>query len=176
MGAAIPVMHYTGMAAATYFPSPTPPNLTHAVNISSLGIASIAIVTLFVLGMALLTSVVDRRFAEQTLKLESSEQHYRQLVESAQVVLWRRDPQSATFNFVNSEAETLFGYPVNDWLTHPEFWQEHIHPDDRATAESVSYTHLDVYKRQVEDSLRATGLCGRPVIRVNMLLPKFRMG
>jgi two-component system, sensor histidine kinase and response regulator len=60
MGAAIPVMHYTGMAAATFFPSRTSPDLRHAVNISSLGIASITLVTLFVLGMALLTSVVDR--------------------------------------------------------------------------------------------------------------------
>src|ERR1700689_2231257 len=36
MGAAIPVMHYTGMAAATFLPSHSLPSLAHAVNISSL--------------------------------------------------------------------------------------------------------------------------------------------
>ncbi len=134
MGAAIPVMHYTGMAAATFFPSHTLPNLAHAVSISTLGITGITLVTLFVLGMTLLTSVVDRRFAEQTLKLESTEQRYRQLVESAQVVLWRRDLHSSTFNFVNAEAEKLFGYPLADWLTQPSFWNQPHDPDDRATA------------------------------------------
>jgi two-component system sensor histidine kinase/response regulator len=136
MGAAIPVMHYTGMAAATFSPSHILPDLTHAINISTLGVASIALVTLFVLGMTLLTSLVDRRFSEQAVELESSEQRYRQLVESAQVILWRRDLRSSRFNFVNSEAESLLGYPVGEWLSDPSFWADHIHPDDRASAES----------------------------------------
>jgi two-component system sensor histidine kinase/response regulator len=140
MGAAIPVMHYTGMAAASFSPSGAIPDLRHAVNISSLGIASITIVTFFVLGVALLTSLVDRRFSEQALELESSEQRYRQLVESAQVILWRRDIQSSQFSFVNKEAEVLLGYPVEDWLTRPNFWTEHIHPEDRALAESSCTT------------------------------------
>jgi two-component system sensor histidine kinase/response regulator len=156
MGAAIPVMHYTGMAAATFLPSHTLPSLAHAVNISTLGITGITIVTLFVLGMTLLTSVVDRRFAEQTLKLESTEQRYRQLVESAQVVLWRRDLRSSTFNFVNAEAESLFGYPVADWLTQPAFWTDHMHPDDRAAAESCcSQAALDGQPQQFEHRMIA---------------------
>ena len=156
MGAAIPVMHYTGMAAATFLPSHTLPSLAHAVNISTLGIIGITLVTLFVLGMTLLTSVVDRRFAEQTLKLESTEQRYRQLVESAQVVLWRRDLRSSTFNFVNAEAESLFGYPVADWLTEPAFWTEHMHPDDRAAAESCcAQAALDGQPQQFEHRMIA---------------------
>jgi two-component system, sensor histidine kinase and response regulator len=136
MGAAIPVMHYTGMAAANFFPSHMHFDLTNAVSISTLGMTGITLVTLFVLGMTLLTSVVDRRFAEQTHKLESTEKRYRQLVESAQVVLWRRDLHSSTFNFVNAEAEALFGYPLADWLTQPSFWIDHIYPDDRSAAEA----------------------------------------
>src|SRR6266853_1832780 len=78
MGAAIPVMHYTGMAAASFTPSGTPADLSHAVSISTLGTAGIAAVTFIVLGLALLTSWVDRRFASQTLvvqekKLQQSE-------------------------------------------------------------------------------------------------------
>ena len=136
MGAAIPVMHYTGMAAARFSSSEIKPDLSHAVNISSLGIASIIVVTFFVLGMALLTSVVDRRFSEQALELESTEQRYRQLVESAQVILWRRDIQSSQFSFVNKEATVLLGYPVENWLNQPNFWLEHIHPEDRILAQT----------------------------------------
>src|ERR1700720_588740 len=48
MGAAIPVMHYTGMAAASFTPSALPANLSHAVSISTLGTAGIAAVTFVV--------------------------------------------------------------------------------------------------------------------------------
>ncbi len=70
MGGAIPVMHYTGMAAARFMPSGMPPDLSHAVSISTLGTAGIAAITFIVLGLALLTSWVDRRFAAQTLELQ----------------------------------------------------------------------------------------------------------
>src|SRR6266436_4888166 len=71
MGAAIPVMHYTGMAAASFTSSGLPVDLSHAVSISTLGTAGISAVTFIVLGLALLTSWVDRRFAER--KLQRSE-------------------------------------------------------------------------------------------------------
>src|SRR6202030_886470 len=70
MGAAIPVMHYTGMAAASFTPSGVPADLSHAVSVSTLSTAGIATVTFIVLGLALLTSWVDRRFALQTLELQ----------------------------------------------------------------------------------------------------------
>src|SRR6202171_5376623 len=70
MGGAIPVMHYTGMDAASFTPSGKPTDLSHAVNISTLGTAGIAAVTFTVLGLVLLTSWVDRRFATQTLELQ----------------------------------------------------------------------------------------------------------
>ncbi len=136
MGVAIPAMHYTGMAAASFAHSEMKPDLSHAVTISSLGVASITVVTFFVLGMALLTAVVDRRFSAQALELEASEQRYRQLVETAVAVFWRRSIRSSVFSFVNHEAEVLLGYPVEHWLTQPNFWIEHIHPEDRLLAES----------------------------------------
>ena len=56
MGAAIPVMHYTGMAAATFTPSMSGHgDLSHAVGVSSLSVAGISIVTFLVLGSVLLT-------------------------------------------------------------------------------------------------------------------------
>src|SRR5467141_132144 len=70
MGAAIPVMHYTGMAAAHFTPSGVPADLSRAISISTLGTAGIAAVTFIVLGLALLTSWLDRRFAAQALELQ----------------------------------------------------------------------------------------------------------
>jgi PAS domain S-box-containing protein len=70
MGAAIPVMHYTGMAAASFTSSGMPADLSQAVSISALGTAGIVTVTFVVLGLALLTSWVDRLFSAQTLELQ----------------------------------------------------------------------------------------------------------
>jgi two-component system, sensor histidine kinase and response regulator len=78
MGAAIPVMHYTGMAAATFSISGVSSgmglgmssNLSHAIGISSLGTLGITLVTMLVLVIAVLTSVVDRQYSAKTLELK----------------------------------------------------------------------------------------------------------
>jgi len=58
MGLAIPVMHYTGMAAMTLTPSTgTHGDLSHAINVSSLGVAGIGLVTFVVLGAVFLTNL-----------------------------------------------------------------------------------------------------------------------
>jgi PAS domain S-box-containing protein len=72
MGAAIPVMHYTGMAAATFTASGAPVDLSNAVSISTLGTAGIAAGTFIALWLALLTSWVDRRFATTTLEMQEA--------------------------------------------------------------------------------------------------------
>jgi PAS domain S-box-containing protein len=69
MGAAISAMHYTGMAAASFTPSVLPVDLSHAMNISSLGNNGIAIVTFLVLGVAILTSSMDRQTEEAVRRL-----------------------------------------------------------------------------------------------------------
>jgi len=58
MGAAIPVMHYTGMAAARFTPSTVAhQDLSHAVSVSALSVAGLTIVTFVVLGTVLMTSL-----------------------------------------------------------------------------------------------------------------------
>jgi PAS domain S-box-containing protein len=136
MGAAIPVMHYTGMAAVSFTPMAMSVDLTHSVGISSLGIVGIGGVTLLILSIAILTSLIDRRFSAQSLELHTSEQRYRQLVESAQVILWRGEVDTNNFSYVNREAEELLGFSTEKWTTTPAFWVDHLHPEDRALVES----------------------------------------
>ena len=145
MGGAIAGMHYTGMAAVTFKGSPVSLNLDHALDVSALGIAGISAVTLIVLGIAVVTAVIDRRFSAQSLELQASEQRYRQLVESAQAILWRRN-LNAGFSFVNQEAESLLGYSINEWHDNPEFWAEHLHLEDRDRVQKAlaSAAHTNV--------------------------------
>jgi two-component system sensor histidine kinase/response regulator len=84
MGAAIPGMHYTGMAAANFTPSILMHGeVTHALSISSLGTTVIIVVTFMILGLTVLTSLIDRRFSAQALALESSEKRSRQILETS---------------------------------------------------------------------------------------------
>jgi PAS domain S-box-containing protein len=81
MGIAVAAMHYTGMAAATFDASGAMHDMSRAVSVSTLGVAGITIVTFMTLGLAIATSMVDRRLSAQALELQSSEKRYRLLFE-----------------------------------------------------------------------------------------------
>jgi len=110
MGAAIPVMHYVGMAACTYTPAPLDrASLAHAVSISDLGIACILIATMMVLGLVFITAMVDRRFSLQALALESSKQRYRLIVETAFDAFLGINCKGEVTEW-NAQAEATFGW------------------------------------------------------------------
>lgn len=78
MGTAISAMHYTGMAAADFRALAAAPDLSHAVNISGLGMAGIGIVTVMVIEIAVLTSLADR-LKEQSGQLDTTSEQLRAL-------------------------------------------------------------------------------------------------
>ncbi|WP_263351800.1 MHYT domain-containing protein [Acidicapsa acidisoli] len=109
MGAAIPVMHYVGMAAVSFMPEvQQAASYSHAIKISDLGLACILIATLVILGLVFITSIVDRRFSLQTLALESSEERYRLIVETAFDAFIGIDSDGAITEW-NAQAEATFG-------------------------------------------------------------------
>jgi len=140
MGAAIPVMHYTGMAAASFIPSGMPTDLSHAVSISTLGTAGIAAATFIVLGLALLTSLVDRRFATRTLevqeeKLQQSEAYLSeaQRLSHTGSFGWRVSTGDIIWS---EESFRIFQY---DRTTKPtvELILQRFHPEDAALVQQT---------------------------------------
>lgn len=61
MGAAIVVMHYTGMAAVTFLPLGMAPDWSHSVAISSLGALAVGGSSIAWLATAVITSIIDQR-------------------------------------------------------------------------------------------------------------------
>jgi PAS domain S-box-containing protein len=135
MGAAIPVMHYTGMAAASFTPLRAPVDLSHAANISTLGTAGIAAVTFIVLGLALLTSWMDRQFAAQTLELQEAKlQQSEAYLSEAQ-----RLSHTGSFGWKVSTGETVWSEETfrifqYDRTTTPtvNLILQRVHPEDAA--------------------------------------------
>jgi PAS domain S-box-containing protein len=87
-------------------------------------------------------TILEKRQAEEALK--EAEQRYRELVEGLDAIVWEADAQTWQFTFVSKRAEAILGYPVNQWLSEPNFWIDHIHPDDRN--EAVSFCQLYTQK------------------------------
>ena len=114
MGAAIPVMHYTGMAAASFTQSSMADgDLSHSLNISSLSMVGIIVVTFMVLGLTLLTSLVDRRFSAQALELRSNERKSRQILETSFDAYVGMDSGGKITDW-NAQAQTTFGWARAD--------------------------------------------------------------
>jgi PAS domain S-box-containing protein len=114
LGAAIPVMHYVGMAAANFMPAPLPLTaLKHAISISDLGVASVTLVTILMLGLVFVTSIVDRSFSRQALALEGSEQRYRRIVESAFDAFIAMDHTGLITDW-STQSEAMFGWSRAD--------------------------------------------------------------
>ncbi|MCU1298585.1 MAG: hypothetical protein JWO91_2863 [Acidobacteriaceae bacterium] len=137
MGAAIPLMHYTGMAAASFTSSGTPTDMSHAVSISTLGTAGIAAVAFIVLGLALLTSWVDRRFAAQTLELqeEKLQRSEAYLAEAQRLThtgswVWRVAGRDALH--LSEEWYRIYGFDPAEGMPVWEQRLRRIHPEDRA--------------------------------------------
>lgn len=110
MGASIPTMHYTGMAAAQFTPSSGPLDTSHVVSTSTLGFTGVSAVTLLVLGVAVVTASIERRFSIQKLQLSASERLYQLLVNGVKdYAIFMLTPEGNVSSW-NPGAERTKGY------------------------------------------------------------------
>lgn len=132
MGSAIPVMHYTGMWAASFSPSDQPMDLTHTVGISSLGVWAIGAVSLLILAMAIGTSFLDRLVAAQRAVIEiarKKEVYFRGLAEAIPQIVWTARP-NGELDFYNQRWYDYTGKTEEE--TRGWGWQHVLHPEDLA--------------------------------------------
>lgn len=130
MGSAIPLMHYTGMWAASFFPSGIAPALAHSVGISTIGVLAISTSTLFVLAGAIAFSALDRFIDSQRFDLHASrerELYFHTIAEAVPEIIWTATPDGQDdyfnqrcFDFTGSTLEEMRGIG----------WKTIVHPDD----------------------------------------------
>jgi len=62
----------------------------------------------------------------------SSQQKIESLINTIDGIVWECCIDSFRFTFVSKKVEQILGYTSEEWLGNPNFWIEHVHPDDRA--------------------------------------------
>jgi PAS domain S-box-containing protein len=53
------------------------------------------------------------------------------LLAALPAIAWSASVGTFRFTYVSPAAETILGYPAERWLEEPNFWTEHLHPEDR---------------------------------------------
>jgi PAS domain S-box-containing protein len=91
-------------------------------------------------GLEALLPAVEREVQAAAIRQEQnqSQRRYETLVNSVDGIVWEADPETMQFTFVSRQVERLLGYPVTEWLALPDFWKDHVHPEDRARVLTLS--------------------------------------
>lgn len=76
-------------------------------------------------------------------RLEETRHQYENILKSVKGIVWEADVETLEFLYVSPQAEQILGFSPEVWLGEPNFWEKHIHPDDRE--ETIHYCH---YKSQ----------------------------
>ena len=63
-----------------------------------------------------------------------SQSRFDDLVSSLDAIVWEADGDDYKMTYVSPRSKDVAGYAPEDWLTQPEFWENHLHPDDRQRA------------------------------------------
>lgn len=107
-------------------------------------------------------------------EFEATSRRLRSLIDRLDVIVWEADPHSFKFSFVNRAAERVLGYPVEQWLQDPTFWQSRLHPDDRERV--LSYCREETRRgRDHELEYRIMAADGR-VVRLRDLIQVIKNG
>lgn len=72
---------------------------------------------------------MSRQQLDSNLKLEHN--RFEHLADQINAIVYEAEYPSFHVTYINEYAKTLLGYPLDDWLSIQDFWEKHIHPEDR---------------------------------------------
>jgi PAS domain S-box-containing protein len=75
-------------------------------------------------------TITERKLAEEASR--AAEARLRALIEQVPAVVFTTAAENDRLLFISPQIEALSGYPVEQWLSEPNFWRKLIHPEDFA--------------------------------------------
>jgi diguanylate cyclase (GGDEF)-like protein/PAS domain S-box-containing protein len=130
MGSAIPLMHYTGMAAVRFHASDAPFRTASTVWITALGVGVISLTSFLVMILAIATAFLDRLLSVRMAVVDAArdgESRFRMLSEAIPQIVWTADP-AGSVDYFNRRWFDLTGLSAKQTLGWG--WEQVIHPDD----------------------------------------------
>jgi diguanylate cyclase (GGDEF)-like protein/PAS domain S-box-containing protein len=134
MGSAIPLMHYTGMWAVSFHSSDIPVRTESTLQISSLGILAISLISFQILALAIVTAFLDRILSMRNLILSAArdgEARLRMLAEAIPLIVWT-STSTGEVDYCNRRWYELTGFTEEQTLGAG--WANGLHPEDRPVA------------------------------------------
>jgi PAS domain S-box-containing protein len=150
MGLAIPVMHYTGMAAVSFMATDVQPNLSGSLDISAVASFGILITTFVLLGSAVFTSLVDRRFSSQQFVLDNERNMLRALIDNIPDFMYVKDRQGR-FVIANAHLAGVVGANSPEELigkTDFDFFPRELAEGFHADEQAIIHSEQPVFNRE----------------------------
>jgi PAS domain S-box-containing protein len=153
-------MHYTAMAASRFYPADGVASPSSVLPTGWLAVAVIT-VSVVILGLAIISTVVDRHLSTVSTSLQLAQQRARHIIDSSPLTIISMDEYGVIVDW-NDQAEVDFGWPsseavgrrVADLIVPERYRADHSAALDRFIADS-SRTSVDI--RAEIDALRRDG-------------------
>nr|WP_315155797.1 PAS domain S-box protein [uncultured Flavobacterium sp.] len=80
----------------------------------------------------MIVSTEDITFRKKNEKtILKSQRKVEALINTIDGIVWECDIKTLKFTFVSKKVEQILGFTSEEWLSDPNFWKDHIYPDDR---------------------------------------------
>jgi len=90
------------------------------------------------------------------IERQRAQERYRALLEEVDAILWEADAATLRFSFVSRRAETMLGYPLEDWLSDERFFERLLHREDRQeTLKAYRNAATSAHDQELEYRVRA---------------------
>ncbi|WP_162343728.1 PAS domain S-box protein [Cyclobacterium salsum] len=106
--------------------------------------------------VAHLGAAIDQLIAEESIK--ASNDRVNTLVRNINGIFWEADFQANSMEFISPQVIDILGYTVEEWMESKDFWEEHIHEDDREEIFAIAFEKIQAgedytleYRMQAKD-------------------------
>jgi len=90
-----------------------------------------------------LSKSVERELGGESFTVDFADRsHFKTLIHSIEGIFWEADAKTLEFKYMSPQVKKILGYNPEQFTEDPNFWEQHIHPEDRHFA--VDFCHNQV--------------------------------
>lgn len=90
--------------------------------------------------------ITERKLSEQII-LDSQEK-IESIINTIDGIVWEYRLDTKKVSFVSQKVEEILGYTAEEWSSIPNFWKDHIHPEDRKWVLSFNDISHNAYENR----------------------------